>query len=143
MPVLVQHIGDNSSGSPKIGDFGLVRDRGFDSAVYMSLFLNARAEPGDDISDDPDNPQGYWGETYGFPIGSRLWLLRRRKRTQETLNLLESFTLEALQWMLDDGIAKTITAVPEINGTSRVDLLVQITKADGDKWEKRWDAVIG
>lgn len=142
MPVLVQHIGDNSSGSPKIGDFGLVRDRGFESAVYMSLFLDARAEPGDDL-DDPDDVRGYWGETYGFPIGSRLWLLRRRKRTQEVLNLIESFTLEALQWMLDDGIVKLITAVPEINGVARVDLLTQITKANGDKWEKRWDAVIG
>ena len=142
MAVLVQHIGTNSNGSPKIGAFGLARDLGFESAVYMSLFLDARAEPGDEL-DDPDDVRGYWGETYGFPIGSRLWLLRRRKRTQETLNLIESFSLEALQWMIDDDIARLITAVPEINGVARVDLLVQITKADGEKWEKRWDAVVG
>jgi phage gp46-like protein len=39
----------------------------------------------------------------GDRLGSRLWLLRRRRLDADTLRDAEYYIREALQWMLDDG----------------------------------------
>ena len=55
-------------------------DEGLRSAILLSLFSDARAQPGD-VAEDED-PRGYWGDalTEGDRFGSRLWLLERSKQ---------------------------------------------------------------
>jgi len=75
-------------------------------------------------------------------IGSRLWTLKRRKRTTETLRLYEDYTREALQWLLDDGVADTIkvSAAYDENGFAQGSII--ISKPAGETrfsvaWERQ------
>lgn len=74
------------------------------TAVVISLFTDREATEDDAIADGTGDPRGWWGDDGQYLIGSRLWLLERAKRTQETLALAQSYIEEALQWMIDDGI---------------------------------------
>lgn len=49
-------------------------------------------------------------------IGSRLWTLERAKRTTETLRLAEDYAKEALNWLIEDGVAASIAVVATFVG---------------------------
>ena len=106
-------------------------------AVWMSLFSDRRADP-DDILPDPmgDIPYkgGWWGDSFaedGDLFGSRLWLLFGQPITAATPRKVEEYAREALQWMLDKGVAVGIDAVSERFGQDRVSLSLVIYKSDG------------
>lgn len=84
---------------------GAVLETGNDivSAIIISIFSDRRAEPGDVIPDDSNDPRGWWADD-DVPIGSRMWLLRRAKQTMTTLQLAYDYLAESLQWMIDDGV---------------------------------------
>ncbi|NHQ81547.1 hypothetical protein HA051_08165 [Chromobacterium vaccinii] len=80
-----------------------------DSAIVLSLFCDSRALPDDRQSD----PRGWWGDVLAsVPYdrwGSRLWLLAQRaKHTPQTLRDAVHYAREALQWMVDDGVARSL-----------------------------------
>jgi phage gp46-like protein len=87
------------------------------AGVFLSLFTNRRAEPGDVLPDGESDPQGYWGDLFptvaGDKFGSRLWLLRRAKPSQDTLDRATQYAREALQWMLDDLLAERVDVSAE------------------------------
>lgn len=74
-------------------------------AVMISLFTWRRAEP----DDDTDTPFGWWGDTWptvqNDRIGSRLHLLKRSTLTNQTAQKAKEYIAQALNWMIDDGIA--------------------------------------
>ncbi len=74
------------------------------TAVLISLFTDREALPDDPLLDGTNDPRGWWGDEGPYLIGSRLWLIERSKRTQETLALAQSYIEEALQWLIDDGV---------------------------------------
>jgi phage gp46-like protein len=81
------------------------------TAVLISLFTDRVATPDDvvpDASRKSRDPRGWWGDTAPYPIGSRLWLLERAKRTPGTLALAQGYIAEALKWMVDDHAASKI-----------------------------------
>lgn len=88
------------------------------TAVLLSLFTDRRASD-DDILPDGQAVQsigarrGWWGDTFAGvqndQIGSRLWLLKREKQTNATLNRARQYAQEALNWLVDDGIASRVT----------------------------------
>jgi phage gp46-like protein len=102
-------------------------------AVVISLFTWRRAGP-DDPVDDAER-YGWWGDSYprvnGDRIGSRLWLLRRRSITAQTLRDAEHFAREALQWMVDDGLALDGEGTVERAGHDQISVLVTINQAGG------------
>src|SRR5437868_6146739 len=70
------------------------------TAILISLFTDRIADPSDVIPDGTSDPRGWWGdEGQAENIGSRLWLLSRKKQTQETLQRAYDYIVEALQWM--------------------------------------------
>ncbi len=91
----------------------LSSDRGLMTAVVLSLFTDRRAEP-DDVppSGDPNDRRGWWGDQFaeveGDRIGSRLWLLDRAKRTNETALRAKEYSREALAWMLEDRVVTRV-----------------------------------
>lgn len=101
-------------------------------AVVISLLTWRRAEDGDQLDDD--QRYGWWGDT--FPtverdrIGSRLWQLRRRTLTDDTVRDAEAFARESLAWLDDDDrvAAVTVTASREV---TRLNLLVVLSMRDG------------
>jgi len=92
----------------------LATDNTLRTAVLISLFTDKRARVDDDIPDGSRNRRGYWGDSFadveGDEIGSHLWLLLRSKQTSETLNRAQEYAVKALQWLIDDGVAVSVSA---------------------------------
>lgn len=107
----------------------LKTDDGLQTAVIVSLFTDARADE-DEIPAEDRSARGWWGDLFpevaGDRIGSKLWLLKREKRTVETLNRAEEYASEALQWMIDDGVAESldVTASWDPNGAMQLQILI-------------------
>jgi phage gp46-like protein len=102
------------------------------TAVLISLFTDRRADPDDVIPDGSNDPRGWWGDTgRDTPIGSRLWLLEREKRTEAVRLRAEDYIGEALQWLLDDGVASSIEVVAQWALGGRLDAMVVIVEPTG------------
>lgn len=108
-------------------------------AVIISLFSWRRANP----DDNAPVPMGWWGDTYptvaGDRIGSRLWLLGREKITNDTLNRARDYATEAMQWMLDDGVAARIDITSARSGQDSAVLGIVIYQRDGTSWDMQFD----
>lgn len=102
-------------------------------AVLISLFTWRRANPEDDLP--ANNKYGWWGDSYPTElndrIGSRLWLLSRAKMLPETVARAEEYATEALQWLIDDGVADSVQIRAERQTLDT--LALQITLTRGDK----------
>ncbi|QBH18614.1 hypothetical protein EYC51_03385 [Alcaligenes faecalis] len=113
-------------------------------AVVISLFTWRRAEPSDPVDDD--ERYGYWGDAYPDQpqdrIGSRLWLLRRRSLTAQTMKDAQRYADEALAWMVEDGVAQRVEARFERQGATRLDLYVTLTLDEGQR-QMQFDDVLG
>lgn len=103
-------------------------------AVSISLFSWRRAAADDQVDDD--DRQGWWADCVptvaGDQIGSRLWLLRRRTITPETLRDAREYAEEALRWMTEDEIVTAVTVTAERQGLDRINLQVVLTEANGE-----------
>lgn len=121
---------DLQRGDWLLGSPGLAEETGLKSAVIISLFSDRRANP-DDALPDPAaaDRRGWWGDNFaaqGDQIGSRLWLLSREKQLSSVLLRAKEYCKEALQWLIDDGIAKSIDVRPEIvrDGVLGVEIII-------------------
>lgn len=94
----------------------LAFEQTLETAVIVSLLTDRRALPDDRLPDAPraasilpPDRRGWCGdalaEVPGDRIGSRLWLLKREKQTEETRCRAIDYAHEALQWMVSDGHA--------------------------------------
>ena len=103
-------------------------------AVHISLFTWRRADPGDPV-DDADR-QGWWGDSYPSQaadrIGSKLWLLRRRTITAQTLRDAQRFCQEALQWLVDDGHVTQVTVTITRPQATHLAAHIVLERPDGD-----------
>jgi phage gp46-like protein len=112
---------------------GLDEDGGIETAVVLSLFTDRRAQPGDPLPDDTAGRRGWWGDAFpaieGDRIGSRLWLLSREKQVPAVLARAREYALEALQWMIDDGIAESVNVSAEVVSPGVLGLQIQIARS--------------
>lgn len=111
-----------------------------DSAVIISLFTWARAAAGEV---DENAPRfGWFGDKIDADntdsTGSKLYLLKRKKITNQTIMDTREYIEQALQWMIEDGVATEIKAEVERNASdvNRVDALVQIVRGDRSRTMK-------
>lgn len=140
------------------GAKGLVAEDTLYSAVLISLLTDRRAKTDDIIPDDtgaaspiPPNRRGWAGdalaETPGDRIGSRLWLLRREKVTEETRQRALTYTRECLEWLIEDGLAKSVTVEAEwaksFGVTDRLNISVGIYTISGGYEQYSTDVAIG
>lgn len=111
----------------------LETDDGLETSVINSLFSNRVAAADDVIPDGTGNRQGFWGDMAldsGAPdyFGSRLWLLSRVGATKKTAALAQKYALEALQWLLDDGVAGAIDVSATYVSADQLRLTIIITR---------------
>lgn len=106
------------------------------TAVIICLLTDARA----DASELPagDDRRGWPGDSFDFadgeaPIGSKLWLLRRRAiDAAETPRLAEDYAVAALQPLIDQGAAALATAHAVADpARNRLDLSITLTDVAG------------
>lgn len=125
----------------------LESDDGLETAVIISLFSDRTAAADDILPDGMGDRRGFWGDVSldGGPpdlIGSRLWLLSRAKATLKTAARAKQYTLEALQWLIDDGVAGAIAVVAEYVSREQLRLTVTITRQlAGQQVSHRYDFV--
>lgn len=118
----------------------LAVDDGLSSAVLLSIFTDRRASP-DDLVPPEDDPRGWPLEAAGDRWGSRLWLLERAKSTRENIALARASVLEALAWIVEEGIAEKVDARVELGGPDRLYIEVDIVRGNARRWPQLWDTV--
>lgn len=111
------------------------------TAVVLSLLCDRTASE----SDVPagEDRRGWWADAFAQnqsdKFGSRLWLLAREKRTPETTMRARSYIIEALQWLIDDGLATAVDATVFAAGTDWLVAQVQINlKAGSRQYRFEW-----
>lgn len=114
---------DKVLGDWQTGGGGLQDGNDLETAILISLFTDRLARTDDGI--DSDDRRGWWGDTNSeYPIGSRLWLLRREKLTTKVALKAEDYANEALVWLLDDGVVTAISANAQIVYPKRLNLII-------------------
>lgn len=117
-----------------ITDGDLTSVDSFETAIYVSLFSDARAS--EDQVFLPQARRG-WICDVASPIedqlyGSHLWLLEQRRLTQSTLNEAINYARLGLQWMIDQGQALNIEVTGEIVAGSGIALNIAVTSYTGE-----------
>lgn len=117
-----------------------------ETAILISLFTDRQAAPDDEIPDGTSDPRGWWGDLDSDThIGSRLWLLSRAKQTTETLQRANDYIVEALQWLIDDGVVAKFDITVEWTALSQLGAKIVAHKTDGTKtavaYTSAWSAI--
>jgi phage gp46-like protein len=128
------------------------------TAVCVALGTDALASP-EDVLPDPDSSDrcGWWGDLDaeliwdGWPIGSKLWLLRRSKiapasaREGSTLVMVENYIRAAMQPFVDHKICSSFDIWATRVDKQRIDALLRIYRGPQRPIELRyavlWDTV--
>lgn len=136
----------------------LAVDDGLDTAVAISLWTDRLANADDVIPDGTGDRRGWGGDAYlpllasGAPdhIGSRLWLLSRALEILETAQRAQAYCREALQWLLDDGVAASVTVplptFPRMGAMQIINDIAQQTAAGATitrRYTSLWDMTRG
>lgn len=144
MADLMLSFNDLRGGDLVLDGQDLARDDGLESAVLVSLFTDRRASPeqvrpGDDATD----LRGWWGDVNppvdGDQTGSHLWLLRREKQTPETLARARQYARDAVDWMLADRVAASVSVETEYADRGVMFIGVDIARPDGRRLSFRYD----
>lgn len=119
-------------------------DNGLETAVMISLYTD-RFVPTEELPRNETDRKGWWGDQISEfvedRIGSRLWAVQREGVSRATVVKIEDAVKEALQWMIDDGVAESVTVSGSIISSSEIDFLAEIVRPKGDNIPFRfvWD----
>lgn len=122
----------------------LAADDGLQTAVLVSLFTERRVEA-DELQPGDTDRRGWWGDRLnddGDEIGSKLWLLDRRKLESGLPAEVEAAAYEALQWMLADGAVRGVDVSAERTGREAMGLRVVVTRLDNSTREFQFEDVL-
>lgn len=143
MTDIALHIIPTKPGLPPTFDIGvagadLTAEHGLRTAVILSLFLNRRAADDDEV--EGSDRGGSWMDQYlPIPPGSRLWLLAREKETPQTAERARRYAEEALAWLIDRRIARSVIVEAQWVRPSVLGLRIEITLAAGERWSELFD----
>lgn len=129
------------------GDF--VMDAGLRTAVIISLFTDALADPSDSLPDGTDDRRGWVGDVppsgsadgVTDPIGSTLWLYEGQRQTEPIRRRIEVSARDALAWMIRDRVADAVDVTATYPFRDRVDLAVTIRQGTvTHRYDLNWKA---
>ncbi|QUM72175.1 phage GP46 family protein [Sphingopyxis granuli] len=133
--VAIRWSNDSFSGDLAFEVGRLVTDDGLHTAIFLSLFTDARAREDDRLPDEGADPRGWWGNAFslvaGRELGSRLWLLAREKITAVTVERARVYAVEALAWLKDDGIVSGLAVEATRMNAQMIALKIVIDRPEG------------
>ena len=107
------------------------------TAILDSLFTDRLARADDDYEDS--DRRGWWGDSgEESQLGSRLWLLRRKKLTPYVAKKAEEYSSEALNWLKVDGVVSEVIPVARIVLPDRLNLIIRYQAPEKDWQEFRF-----
>lgn len=113
----------------EVTDTDLEKDAGFETAMLISLFSDARLTL-DEINQahlNDNDLRGYWADALsGENTGSKLRLLSRSKVTPKLLDQIISYAKEAWQWMIDEGAVKEFKINAQREEDNSITISVQV-----------------
>jgi len=102
---------------------------GFESAIAASYFTDSRA-PAVQVQ-EAQKRRGWVGNILtaiqSRELGGLLWILDQARVTDDTLNFAKSFAQDSLQWLIEDGLARSIQVSVARNGIRGITILTDIT----------------
>ncbi len=78
---------------------------------------------------------GSWSHKLLAMVGSRDWTLAREKITPQTISLAKRFYLESVQWLIDEGHARSIEVKVWQQKPNQMGRNLMVTLTDGSKFE--------
>ena len=127
-----------------LGDWALAEGdvetgQDLETACLVSLFTDKLATPDFVPTDGTSDRRGWWADPYNDqPLGSNLWQLDRAKKTRDTLGTARRYALDALQWLIDDGIARQVLCNTSWITPTMLGIAVAIIRPDGTETRFRW-----
>lgn len=141
------------------GDFDLAFDKvkgdlctseSLENAVTVSIGTYARERKLGRNANLKPNIGGWWGDALddNGTLGGYLYEAYFGKLTPLTAKSVENLVKEALRWMIDDGVAKSIDCSSDIVDDEFISLSVTIARTDGERespfvYELKWKAADG
>ena len=122
---------ENGSFDIGIEDGDFIAEDGFDTAIWVSLFTDARADESQVVL--PENRRGWMGNLANDErqLGGLLWLVEQRRLNQDTLNETIDYARKSLIWFIEDGLATQLNVTGEIVPRSGISLTMIITSVKG------------
>lgn len=119
----------------------LLSEYGVTTSALHSVFTDARVRDSDPHPGDRrTDPRGWWADKADSEIGSRLWLLSRRKATPDTRSEAEGYLRECLQWLVDEDLVTDLRVSSEWVRGGRLNLLAELVRGDARRWPSAWTA---
>lgn len=133
---------DNGTYDIEIVDGDINTKDSFDTAIIVSVLSDRRANESEALLSE--RRRGWIGNEYtpGFEIGSKLWLFEQSRLTRQTINQAADVVRDSLLWMVEEGLAVTITNVraeflPPSSPQIGADIIVEIERSNS-KVEQRY-----
>lgn len=126
------------------GDWGLAlgdaeSGQDLETACLVSLFTDRLATPDFVPTDGTTDRRGWWADLYDDrPLGSNLWQLERARKTRDTLGRARFYALDALQWLVEDGIARAVHCNTRWLTPTMLGIAVAIIRPDGSETRFRY-----
>jgi len=123
---------------------------GLENSVILSLGTFSRDSSLDNVKCNIKAAKGGWWadslDEKNGELGSRLYESIPGKSVDESSRVAEKLAADALQWMIDDGIASSVNCAANFVENVIV-LRISIRKPDGDEntfaYELNWEATSG
>lgn len=136
---------ENNCFDLKISNGDLAPDDGLETAVMISVFTDKRVTE-DELPQFERSKRGWWGDLLPVEpndqIGSRLWTIQREKVLTNILRRSEELIKESLQWMLEDGVARSITVTSSYdeNNILIAETTIERPNEDQTRFQINWEA---
>lgn len=140
------------------GDFDLAFDEvkgdlltsdSLENAVVISIGTYARERKLGKVANLKPNVGGWWGDALDEKgnLGGYLYEAFPGKLTEVTARSVENLVSEALSWMVEDGVAKSVGCKAEIADEETMNVTITIQRPDGSDYayayEIKWMATDG
>lgn len=130
-----------------VGD--LLTSDSLENAVVISIGTYARERKLGKVANLKPVIGGWWGDALSEKgnLGGYLYEAFPGKLTEVTARSVENLISEALSWMVDDGVAKSVSCKAEVADEETMNVTVTIQRPDGGDnayaYEIKWMATDG
>lgn len=120
----------------------MMKDGGLASAVFISVFTDARSPSVTLLPLGENELKGWWGDLdQDITTGSLLWLVQREKALPEVAAQAREYIKDSLEWLVDDNIASIVAIDSQIIKPQSLQIIIKIHRGSSKEFAYLWEAV--